>query len=672
MNSKFLKISVFVALLIFFASYLLYKIPLPVAQDLARQIINGKDILAGNFDVITTNIYSYVEATQPFANHHWFYGVMAYCMHYLIGFSGMVIFKTVLFLLTFSLLFKIAIKNTDFWLVSFFSIPTILILLGRGDLRPEAFSYFFIVLFIFLLIKLEENPNSNKIFWLIPIQLIWVNTHLYFPIGIFIVAGFLIEQLILNYKKIKETKIIKKLSYLLLGLSITIFLNPYGLVGIIRSLIVNKNPDFPISSAELGSLASVFKYSPKIDNLSAMLFQYLVIILAASFIIAIAFRWKKKLPLFSNHSLFYLVASGTTIVLGFNIIRSLPLFGLIFLLAICNNLHGIFIELRIWLSGKIAHSTNLIPMTFVVLLILMPLVYLTFFARPFLSPYNYLGIGLTPRAEESANFFIDNGLEGPIFNDTDVGSYLIYYLYPVEKVFSDNRFGDAYSASFFSDIYNPMIKDENKWKEALEKYKFNTIFFYQYDGGDDVRDFLFRRFYDPEWVLVYADTYNVIFVRNTIENKNVIDKFGINLTNMTEKLSPLLNSKDPADYLAAADIYGLFGQIGLANNQYLRFVSEVPTRGKVWMVLGRNELTRSDQENSNPYLAAIFLEKSIANGWVTTESLSYLALAYYRTGQIDRTKEMVKRELEIDPDSTDGQKWLGVLADEELKKNDKQ
>ncbi len=131
MKKNILKILVFASLLIFFGSYLLYKIPLPGAEDLPRQMMNGKNILAGQFNVITQNVYSYVEPTQPFANHHWFYGVIAYLMYLAIGWDGMVIFKTLFFLLIFALLFKITIKKADFWLASFFSIPFILLLIGR-------------------------------------------------------------------------------------------------------------------------------------------------------------------------------------------------------------------------------------------------------------------------------------------------------------------------------------------------------------------------------------------------------------------------------------------------------------------------------------------------------------------------------------------------------------
>jgi tetratricopeptide (TPR) repeat protein len=150
-------------------------------------------------------------------------------------------------------------------------------------------------------------------------------------------------------------------------------------------------------------------------------------------------------------------------------------------------------------------------------------------------------------------------------------------------------------------------------------------------------------------------------VKNILENQEVIKKFQITNENVADRLTYLIDS---GDQLAAADVFNLIGRIDLSMPAYLKVVSLWPERGKVWMVLGRTELTKTDQANSNPALAAIFLERAINEGWKTWESYSYLALAYFRTGQLERAKTAVKEELKIDPENPDGQKWLGVLADE--------
>src|SRR3989338_11714112 len=99
-------------------------------------------------DLLTKNVYPYPEPAQPFANHHWLSGVVCYLLDQAVGFSGLIIFKVIVLLAAFALLFFAATKKADFWLVALFSIPTILILRERTYVRPEIFSYFFIALYL--------------------------------------------------------------------------------------------------------------------------------------------------------------------------------------------------------------------------------------------------------------------------------------------------------------------------------------------------------------------------------------------------------------------------------------------------------------------------------------------------------------------------------------------
>lgn len=671
MSQKGLKIFIFSLLLIFYGSFLVTKMDLPAALDLPRQMQNGKDILQGNFDVITKNVYSYTEPNQSFANHHWLSGVVFYILYQVVGWDGMTIFKIIILLAAFSLLFWIALKKNDFWLVALFSIPTIIILIGRTALRPEIFSYFFVVLFLYLLLDFQENPSHKRVFLLIPLQFLWVNMHLFFGIGILMVAGFLAEKIILNYKELKTNWPIRKLALILILMVATLFINPFGLKGALYSFQVNSSKDFPIASAEINSISNVLKSEPGWGNISAAIFLPLGILLVLSFIVVLIFRWRKKpfgvaqgwQHLFSHNFIFYLAASFGAGGLAYFVIRGIPLFGLIFLPAVCSNLHKPFLALKQWIQNKFPDSKKIINIACIIILIGV-VVWFTILGQEKIMKTSEQGLGLDRFSQGSATFFKDNNLRGPIFNDTDIGSYLIGQLYPKEKVFTDNRFGDAYSAHFFADIYLPMLRDDQKWQEGVEKYHLNAIFFYHYDQVDGARDFLYRRFYDKSWALVYADSFALIFVKNTKENQDIINKFQITRDNIAEKLKYLFDSKDPEEQLAAADIFNLIGRIDLSMPAYLKYVSLRPERGKVWMVLGRTELTKSDQQNSNPYVAAIYLERAIKEDWKTWESYSYLALAYFRTGQIDRAKAAVKEELKIDPENKDGEKWLGVLANQ--------
>ncbi|MBX4197980.1 hypothetical protein KW782_01455 [Candidatus Parcubacteria bacterium] len=624
---------------------MIHKIPLPVAEDLARIIKNGEDVFK-NSDVLTKNVYSYTEPDQPFANHHWLSGVVFYLLNQTVGFTGIVIFKVILLLSAFSLLFWLALKKADFWLVAFFSIPTIIILSGRSSTRPEIFSYFFIVLFLYFLFDLEEHPNHKRIWWLIPAQLLWVNLHLFFGIGILLVGGFMIEKIIVNYKNLWNNKIIKKLAMLLGALVLVSMINPYGPKGALFALRLNVLKDFPITISENRSAFELFTLQPIAFDMPVVVFMIMTVFLGISFIVSI-----KRKPIF-----YFLAGVGTT-VLGFSVIRSQALFGLILLPAISTNFSTIFEKSKRYLNTHF-YYIHIFKQALMVTLIII-IFYLMIWGRDITSYREQFGLGLTTYANSSAEFFKANDLKGPIFNDADIGSYLIYHLYPKEKVFVDNRFGDAYSPEFFKDTYQAMILDQAKWQEMVQKYNFNAIYFYHYDNIVGGRRFLYTRTHDPAWVLVYADPYAVIFLRNNLENQKIINAFKITAENAEQKLNHLVTSSHVFDQIAAGDLFNIIGREDLAMNTYFDIVREHPKQGIIWMILGQMELGQKTQ--SNPKRALVYLDNALRVGWKTPEVYSYIALAYFRMGNFKEAEAAVKKELDINPESPDGKEWLNIL-----------
>ncbi|MDP2741421.1 MAG: hypothetical protein Q8O66_01895, partial [bacterium] len=149
----------------------------------------------------------------------------------------------------------------------------------------------------------------------------------------------------------------------------------------------------------------------------------------------------------------------------------------------------------------------------------------------FLQGFNYLydrksamGIGLMNGVNGSAEFFKENDIKGPIFNNYDIGGYLIYHLYPEYKVFVDNR-PEAYPVSFFKEIYVPVQEDNKKWEELDQQYNFNTIFFSWRDYTPWGQNFLLQRIKDENWAPIFVDNYNIIFLKRNNVNKNIIEKY---------------------------------------------------------------------------------------------------------------------------------------------------
>ena len=136
------------------------------------------------------------------------------------------------------------------------------------------------------------------------------------------------------------------------------------------------------------------------------------------------------------------------------------------------------------------------------------------------------GAGIIDNVEDAGNFFTTQNLPGPIFNNYDIGGYLIYKLYPNHSVFVDNR-PEAYPGSFMKNDYIAAQQDESVWLELEKKYDFNTIFFYRHDATDWAMPFLIRRIEDESWVPIYVDDYSLILIKQSPANKQLIDQLAL-------------------------------------------------------------------------------------------------------------------------------------------------
>ncbi len=646
-------------IVLFYGSTLVYQIALPMADDMARHVTNGKMILEGHWSILFNNVYSYVQPGQPFVNHHWFSGVVFYLLLLVMGWGGLVLFKAVVLIATFLLLFRLATKRADFWLVAFLSLPAIFILIERTSLRPEIFSYLLIAVYLTLLSRFDEHPESNAVFWLVPLQALWVNLHIFFSIGVMIAAAYLAEKMLHTppggfrakfsaawLANLWSSQVVKKSALLVLLLVVASTFNPNGIAG----ALYRYPSDFPIAITENESPAEYSRTIAFGQDPSVVMFYALVPVLALSFI-----------PVFKRgkRPYFYLFAAAATIAIGFTIMRGIVFFGMIFLPVAAANFNDWFIGTRRWLereSPRIARGVGdalFVALAGTLLFLILPSTYAK------VSPDKKFGIGLTPMSQAAARFFRDNSIQGPVFNDTDIGSYLIYNLYPDERVFSDNRFGDAYSRGFFSDTYLPLLRNEDAWRAASDLYQFNAIFVDPYDGDNEFRAFLWRRLTDPAWVLVYGDQYAMIFVRNTPQNAYIIGKYAITTQNAGDRLRSLADSGDYDEMVAAADIDNLLGRGDLSAKLFLDVVTRWPEKAKIWMIMGEWELTRNDEQGN--LLAMMYLDKAISLGKKTAEAYSFLGAAYARLGYRDQAEAALRRSLDINPDRQDAKDLLNKL-----------
>jgi len=201
-------------------------------------------------------------------------------------------------------------------------------------------------------------------------------------------------------------------------------------------------------------------------------------------------------------------------------VRNFSHFGLIALPILVFNIS----EIKSGLQNK--YNALNIKYTFLILGVII-------FGLSFAYNYDYvlarskrISLELSPLNSMSAEFLKDNKISGPIFNNYDIGGYLIFHLYPDEKVFIDNR-PETYPVSFFKHEYIPMQENNEKWNELNKKYNFDIIFFARHDLTPWAQKFLIERVQDENWAPIFVDNYNIIFIKRVNENKDIIEKYEI-------------------------------------------------------------------------------------------------------------------------------------------------
>lgn len=140
------------------------------------------------------------------------------------------------------------------------------------------------------------------------------------------------------------------------------------------------------------------------------------------------------------------------------------------------------------------------------------------------------GSGLQFRAAEwkypwgAAKFLQDHHITSPMLNSYVHGGFLIWRLWPQEKVFIDGR---ALSDNVFEDftkiVYNVAGSDP---QQILDKYGIETIVLdaFEFTGGDPFRLVAVLALDRPiKWHLVYWDNTAVVFMRHLPQGVAPID-----------------------------------------------------------------------------------------------------------------------------------------------------
>ncbi len=451
-----------------------------INEDIGRHIKLG-EIIWQTKSVPHTNLLSYTATDFTFINHHWLSEVVFYGFYNLGGLTGVMVAKILILLAAYLFLFLIVKDRVDSITVLSFLLSLALISM-RTDPRPEIFTYLIAAVFLFVIYRVREGKSGIYLLWLLPpLELLWVNFHIYFVIGLVIYGAFLVERFFLKKLNRKEVMIGVALVFATL-------LNPNGLRGALYPLTILNNYNLPI--------AENYPILEFVRHYHAWMFPYKFFLAS---ITVIAFGIVLRFATF-RHYLFEIFIFVFLAVSSFQLARNIGVYTIFSFPATVVLFHNLKIREKFPTVNKIVLGGLILFMIFSMNSIRTN----AFYEK--INTQSRFGLSVPKFMQQAVDFFQRNNLPGPIFNDIGIGSYLEWKLYPTQKAFSDNR-PEAYPVSFWQDVYIPMQADYGIWRQKSAEYGIRSVIIdhesiINHPAGQHFLSLILK---DPDWPLDFVN-----------------------------------------------------------------------------------------------------------------------------------------------------------------------
>lgn len=494
-----------VVCLLFYALFFTQKTNL-MASDLGRHISNGNIILAEK-KVFSTNRYSLTQSERYAPNHHWLFGVVAALTEKVGGFPLITVLTASMYTAAVAVSIFLAVSGKH---RAQFAIPIALLVLptltDRAEVRPEAFSLLFIML-LFVVMWLWERGRMKTVLAALSIGAvlcIWVNMHIFFILAVAVVGSFFV-QLVATRQYQKLPGYFALCAAALVGSLI----NPLGLLGALYPFRIFSEYAYPV--AENQTLFFLLQRFPT----AHYYYTAGICVLFAVVLLLLIFKYRDLLQ--KNLALVLITAffcAATLRMIRFENVLTvfcIPHFTWTF--------ERVYQDYKKRIKKISEHPVSIMAGSLVGLTIGIAAVGSGLFV-PFSIKF---GIGLFDGSASAGKFLQSIETKGPMFNNFDAGSYLIYYLYPKQKVFVDNR-AEAYSADFLR-RYKLAQEDEAVWQQLDDAFQFGMIAYYRLENTEWSQQFMIARVRDDTWVPIYVDDFALILVRNIPEHQQLIEKY---------------------------------------------------------------------------------------------------------------------------------------------------
>jgi hypothetical protein len=471
-------------------------------------IRNGEQMLRTH-EITRADSFSVTMGGHTWYAWEWLYDVVIAGIHHWWGLNAVVFFTAVIIALTFALTLRLSLRRgADLP----FAALVLALALGASMIhlfaRPHVLSWLFTVIW-FQVLDSSENTNGRRLWYLPALTLLWVNVHGGFVVGLALLGLYLLSDAIL-YVRCQNADDLQRLAARLRTLKMVTLaclaaslINPYGYA---LHLHVYRY----LSSRWLMNHIDEF-LSPNFHGVAQQCFVAVLLITMVALAVA------RKKPSLSQ--LFVLLFATYS---GLYASRSLPVSCLLITLIVtplwtqaitdAGSNPNLSLRLRAFLSRWQSLAARSRRIEFGFRGHLWPVAAVLFGLLVWVRPGGsgsgrwmnaHFDPGHLPVLATEA--IAGRGIREPIFAPDSWGGYLIYRLYPQNKVFVDDRH-DFYGEEFLKD-YLKAIRLTPDWDVFLKEKKVNLALL---PAGSALANMLQET---SQWKVVYQDGTAVLLER---------------------------------------------------------------------------------------------------------------------------------------------------------------
>jgi hypothetical protein len=427
-----------------------------------------------------------------------FYGVHSLGAHSIGGLEAIQIFCILVFSVTYSILYFGWSKRTDLPLLAF--TVTSLAILGSCywfQTRMYVFAYMFLATAILLI----TSSNRRAILWMLPIQVLWINSHPSAILGVFLVGAWWMRD------SMEARRFNRFPTCVLLGVVVANMVCPGG----IRSYLKFAEELF----ASHPSRANIFEwfspFHPTItsQHLAWWFFASLVVFATT---LGINFLYASKV-----RSAFPIIPVAIALcLLSCSSARHIPLFYMSFLaLLVCTG-EWIWKNSKWQLVSLLKRHRTAIAIAIIAFAIFSG-IKVVLFGYPNGDTDRRFALGIDKRKfpEIPTKMLLDAKIGGNIFSDYGSGSYFLYRMYPHYKVYIDSaRLDEVYGEEGFL-YYMKVGNDEQIIKRDIERYDLRSFILPLPASESDIVPIYKFLSAAPDWRLAFFDDGYMVFILAT-------------------------------------------------------------------------------------------------------------------------------------------------------------